>query len=673
MTVQSKLIDLNGEQLTRQEVAKRSRLAARALSNPLTAPPQEGASIDDQLVDNLIPKSVLDSSQMIVRFDNSKIPVPHDGDEWELYQRKGGDTGAGTEIAQDVFGQAVGRPAETEIPVDTSVLLDDDPNEPSTIYEYQFVVYKGEDGNGSATLWLPAAIDRYAPEQDKQTGNFYKPDFARFTNLSPGSTIDEAWLANNISLNLTVNIAYMFYRPDDTIEIYADTSYGVPGTPIYSGSLASNSISIPKDNLPVLDGAYYLWYKLIDIVGNESELSDAARFNVVRLPPPSLIDCYIPQGMSPDAIDLEDRESGVFLVVPRAINGQDDDRIRPVISNGVIPPINLGNQPLGTSSQLEFPITSSRLMDLWGSSTVEVPVTVRYELVRGTSTPIGSTTIPSSIDFSYRGPDNPDFPDRTNPAMVKVKVVGASGVDDHLSSTDRDATATISTTLVASGSTWTAVGDEIVRLWFNGTEVHSEQLTAGAPPATLTFDMDPNVVDYGLGIVIAYWTIEELGGRNVMKSEDTEVQVDPVLITMPAPQVDLYGSLISCRSLTRGTWELPVTVPIDVSYMPAGTVVTLKSQGYEDGTGTGMVGGTDFTDTHRVTDAEVTAGVFEHDIQPYMTKIRPIQPAHGTGAPRGWIKIWYTVPGVPDPSEELFKEVSLLNSSYNYCEENPTL
>ncbi|XVN15365.1 hypothetical protein QZH47_02830 [Pseudomonas corrugata] len=120
MTVQSKLIDLNGEQLTRQEVAKRSRLAARALSNPLTAPPQEGASIDDQLVDNLIPKSVLDSSQMIVRFDNSKIPVPHDDDEWELYQRKGGDTGAGTEIAQDVFGQAVGRPAETEIPVDTS-------------------------------------------------------------------------------------------------------------------------------------------------------------------------------------------------------------------------------------------------------------------------------------------------------------------------------------------------------------------------------------------------------------------------------------------------------------------------------------------------------------------------------------------------------------------------
>jgi hypothetical protein len=107
--------------------------------------------------------------------------------------------------------------------------------------------------------------------------------------------------------------------------------------------------------------------------------------------------------------------------------------------------------------------------------------------------------------------------------------------------------------------------------------------------------------------------------------------------------------------------------------MPTNTVVTVKSVGTEDASGLKEISGTEFSVTYTINGSEV-GGVFIKNIQPYVSKIKPIQPPRSSGLPNGYIKIWYevTIGGVPTKSAEFLNEVSLLNDSGNYCEGSPT-
>lgn len=666
MTVQNKIDD--GKELTLKEIAKRSRLALRTRTSRVrTVKSIDPPMIVGQIVDYLIPRTVLEPGPMIVRFQTNKITDPQDGDEYELYQQ-----GINAPIANGNLGPVAGRPPEVDISVVTTALVDDDLTKGSTTYKYQLVVYKGTDGNPDYSPWFTAEIDRYAPEQDKSTGTKFKPEAAVFTNLPARGTIDDQWLEDNSSLDLTVNIGYEFYRPDDTVTIYADTNYG-SGVAIHTQELTTNTVSIPKDKLPELDGLYYLWYVLRDVVGRDSDPALASSFNVARRPPPGLIDCEIPKGISPDVIDLEDLTSPVYVEVPYTTNGQETDRIIQSISNGTMT-VPLGSELLGTPPRtLQFQVSTSRLVALWGASTAELPITAQYNFSRGVEPLKPSAVTNSALDFTYRGPVNPVFPELENPNMTKVQVVGDSGTVNHITANDRGKPVTISTPMVEASNTWVPLGDETAKLWYNGKEVYSLALTAGTVE-TLTFVMPATEIDNaGVGKKIAYWTIEETGGRNVMKSFDTEVQVDAARVDLPAPAVQLFNGFVSCRYLTRPDFELPVTVTIDPIHMPIDTVVTLKSVGTSDAAGLNPIVGTEFSDTYMINGTEV-GGIFVRNIQPYLTKLKPIQPPHSSGLPNGYIKIWYEVniEGAPNPSLEFLNEVSLLNASFNYCEGTPT-
>ncbi|WP_445571639.1 hypothetical protein [Pseudomonas sp. E102] len=668
----------NGEVLTLKQIAERSRTALRTKnsdSGVLLNPPE----IVGQIIDDLIPKSVLDTGTMTVRFHTGDIASPHDSDEWELYERKAPDTGDGTMVADGQFGPVTGRPTELNIPVSTIALADDDASKASTTYEYQFVHYKGADGNADMSPWFPAEIDRYAPEHDKQSNMRLKPEAAIFVNLAPGQEIDDDWLANNSTLELAINVSYDFHRDDDVIHVYAGDSYGV-GTPVHTQDLTSSGeVSVPTAAIPQLDGQYYVWYVLEDVVGNISEDALASGYYVRRRPRPQLHDSYIPKGILPDVVDLEDLTSPVYVEVPYTTNGQDTDRIIPKIINGNgSTEFALGSQQLGQEAPnkvLQFPVATNRLIALWGSSTAQAAVFTEYQFSRTTENPVPSVPAESALDFSYRGPVNPIFPSLENPNMVKVTVVavGGSGTPNHITPEDRGKEATISTPLVDAASAWVPIGDEVARLWFNGVEVYSENLTAGTL-TPLTFNMSAADIDgAGVGKKIAYWTIEEDGGRNVMRSYPTEVQVDAVRVVLPAPTVRLFNGLVSCRYLDRSTYALPVTVDIDATHMPPGTVVTLKSVGTTDALGLDEIPGTDYLGTYQITGA-ATGGQFVKNIEPYLTKLKPIQPTHASGLPNGYIKIWYEVDigGVLTSSLEFLNEVSLLNNSFNYCEGTPT-
>jgi hypothetical protein len=136
--------------------------------------------------------------------------------------------------------------------------------------------------------------------------------------------------------------------------------------------------------------------------------------------------------------------------------------------------------------------------------------------------------------------------------------------------------------------------------------------------------------------------------------------------------VRLYNGFVSCRYLTRPDFELPVTVPIDSVNMPTGTAVTVRSVGTSDDAGLNHIPGTEFSVPYSINGTE-TNGVFTVNIQPYLTKLKPIQPPASAGLPNGYIKIWYeiTVGGAVNPSLEFLNEVSLLNTSNNYCEGTP--
>lgn len=665
MTVKSNVVNLDGEELTLNEVAERSRSALRttgAESGVLVDPP----SIDGQIVDDLIPLSVLDPGPMIFRFPISKIVNPHDGDAYILQHRD--KSGVVTTIASDSFGAIGNRPLEIEIPVATTSLVDDDLLRGSTAYEYRFSIVQGGTGNPDRSPWFKAEVDRTAPEQDKASGQKFQPDPPDLLNL-PASTIDDDWLDNNSALELSIHIGYPFYRPDDNIDVYAETNYGT-GTPIHSQFLTSGTVSVPKDKLPKIDGTYFIWYVLTDIVGNASEDSFSTRVAVVRLPPPGLFECVIPKGVPPDAIDLKDIETPVYINVDRATNGLDDDRVSMIIGK-TGRAFELGSLPLGTAPMLQFVATKSRILALWDNATAPVDIFARYNYLRGTDSPIPSAVFDTQLDFTYRGPVNPDFPSLENKDMDVVTVVDFEGNVDRITSKNRDEIATISTPMISGPTTWTALGDEKAKLWYDGNEIYSEDIPAGPVTGILSYDMDPNNgFDFKVGSITVYWTIEEDGGRNRMKSPDKTITVDPVLVTMPAPTVYLFdGTFVTCLSLKEESFfELPVTVQIDSAYMPAGTVVTVKSVGTTDATGNTEVPGTQFSDTYRVTGMEPN-GEFVLDVQPYLEKLKPIQPPNGSSQPNGWIKIWYEVPGVPDPSTALFNEVRFLNTSFNYCDE----
>ncbi|WP_422775895.1 hypothetical protein ACOXXE_16140 [Pseudomonas mediterranea] len=675
----SRSVNVNGEILTLRQIADRSRLALRT-STTRSGVLVETPIIVGKIVDDLIPKSILDSGTMILQFKTAEIQPPDEFDAWSLYQLA--PDGSETLVDQRAFGPIGNRPVLLDVPIPTVPLLDTDTTKGSSTYQYQFNIIWGGNTNPDPLPWVPVEIDRYAPEHDKSSGVRLKPEAAEFVNLSTGEVIDDEWLDNNTALELTVNTTYAFYREDDRIDVYAGSNYGI-GTPIHTQTLApSGEVSVPKADIPEPDGLYYIWYVLHDVVGNESEPAFASPFNVQKRPRPLLRDPVIPKGILPDVIDLADLESPVYVEVPYTINGQENDQILPLIRNANgNTSFNLPPQPLGTevpNKRLQFLLQKNVLVALWGNSTADLPVFAEYNFSRGVEGLIPSNPTESALDFTYRGPINPIFPGLENPNMVKVTVVAVNGSDtlNHITADDRGKPATISTPMVDGTSTWVPVGDELAKLWFDGQEVHSEALVAGTV-STLTYEMDAAFIDsVGVGKKIAHWTIEENGGRNRMRSLPTEVQIDAVKVDLPPPRISVFGSgsYVSCASLIRNTWALPVKVDIDPVHMPAGTVVTLKSVGTRDSLGLDPIIGTEYSDTYTILGTE-PGGEFQKNIEPYLTKIKPIQPPYSSGLPNGFIKVWYevTIGGVLTPSQEFFNEVSLLNTSHNYCEGTPTL
>lgn len=662
----------NGKPQSAVALGKSSRLALRT-SNVNVGVRLADPEFVGLLPGRLLPKTIIDSGTAQVRFLTSTILTPEDNDLYELYQRKG-PGGTETMIADDDLGLVAGRQTEVLISVPTAALLDDDVNKFSTRWEFQLSVLNGKNCNRDDSNWFTVEIDRNPPEVDKGSGTKFQPERAVYLNL-PNKTVDDAWLANNEFLQISINRSYEFYNASDTIHVYSGPTYGT-GKLLHTQRLTADTVEVPSAELPKTNSREYLWYTLTDATGNISELAVANDYQISREPLPIFHDCEFPQGISPDPIDLNDLQGTVYLNVKRPDNAQDTDRIAAAVTNGTLS-VGLGIRVLGAATVLQFPITTSRLLALWDNATAAVTINGSYKFFRGTDPEVAPPGTASEINLLAPGPSNPGFPDIKNPNMVEVTVVGASGTKNHITASDRLADITFSTPMIKTGDTWVPVAGDIARFLINGEEIADFALTAGDTDP-LTHTMKPDEFDAIIGAPgqkQACWTIENSAtSPAVTESLNTAVQVDLAKVDLVAPTVTLFNGYVSCAYLTRPDRELPVTVTIDAVNMPKDTVVTVYSEGYEDPLGTKKILGTEFSDTYTVLGTENPAE-FVLNVKPYLTKLKPIQPPFSSGLPNGYIKVWYSIliSGAPNPSEEFFNEVSLLNSSNNYCEGTPTI
>ncbi len=671
---------------TAQMVAKQSRLNYRSFNLPAPKANNPAPEIDGLIDGGRVPKVLMDTPALTVKLMGVLDENDRDSAELVLYdQRNGDDPEGGVVIGTEVFLPPLPRTYPIDFPLPTADLPDDDKGNDSTFYKLRFRIYGGGTGNPDNSDPLEVRADRFAPYQSKVDGVRSSGPKPTYRNV-PGDVIDDAWLKANTELQLTIDPSYPFYRTNDTVRVFVSDTYSdtAPPTPTYSTKMpASGLVNVPVANLgSPTTGKYYVYYNLTDSVGNISKVSFANALEVNLRPEPEMGIPTIPKAVLPDVLDLKEFDSLVYVFVEVKLHWLDTDDILLCVNSDSSPVKQL---KVGSGTQLRFTLNYIHLKHLITDPYALVDTKLYYYLKRGIDTPRKSLEQPFTFDHTYRGPVNPNLPELENAEMVPVDVLGDSATLNHVTAADRGKPVTIKTTVQKPGGTWVSYGDEIARLWFDGKEVTNIPLMGGPVPL-LTFDMASTVIDAaGPGKKIAQWSIEEGGGRNVMFSPKTEVTIDEVSVTFPQPTVPIYEvddgaggrkRVVNCRSVAgSGTNRLlPVTVIIDPVHMPIGSTVMVHSVGTEDPAGLVEIPGTEFSEGYPINGGEV-GGVFQVNIQPYLTKIKPIQPTRASGLPNGYIKIWYIVMvnGKPEKSIEFLNEVALLNPAGNYCEGTPTL
>ncbi|ROM94323.1 hypothetical protein [Pseudomonas brassicacearum] len=696
MTVNEKLTS----KLTQQRLAEQVRNNHRSFNSAIQPELHPAPKIGGLVGDGLLTKALLDQTNVTVVVES--LNEYNDGDSGKLQlldpskMVQNPDEPDGPLIPLVVYeGVPQDLPTTKEgypqfFPLPSDELVDYDKVHPATRYQVRLVVNQGNTGNDVSSKALDIGVDRHAPYQSKQDGSYLRPVKSGVLNVP--DDIDDQWLENNTHLELKVDAGYQFYSSSDRIHISISTAEPGADDPlpnvVFSGNLAGDGlVSIPvKDFEDEVknDGSIFVSYKIADEVGNDSKISFNALIQVLLRPQPEFKKPRIPIVGEGGTLDFKTLESKVYVYVDRGNHWNPTDKILLKLrrtSDGAT--FDVAELPVGTGNLLRFELTYLHLKLLPIDDETLTSTEVFYELKRGIETPRPSPAIGFITDLTKAGPVNPDLPSLTNPNMVKVGVTGASGTLNHITGPDRGKPVTIQTPMKKAGDPWVILGSEIAQLWYNGVMVHELALTG--IETELTHDMSASTIDdQGTGKKYAWWTIQGDMSANKWLSEKTEVTVDAEIVEFDAPTAPTFPitddgvrkNVVNCKSLivVGSDRQLVVTVPINATYMPAGSTVEVRSVGTTDRLGFEPIESTRFSEPHTITDSDVTAGEFKVNIKPYVTKIKPIQPTLDSGLLNGAVKIWYVVEvnGVPVPSDEFLREVRLLASGL-YCEGTPTL
>lgn len=548
---------------------------------------------------------------------------------------------------------------------------------PETPTEYELIYQLFANGNNpTPAVTTEYKIDKTKPYQTKTPASDFSPPAAAFpVDLPPSKDIDDAYLgANPTGIEITVTLAGNA-DPTDVCDVY----WGIPSDPAYATPVMAD-ITLPADGKILMpttifqnstEGLNTLTFIVKDLAGNISRRSRPDQRNIRRLAPPVPLPPVVPLADGTDGdtlIDLADCKLGVTIEVTVPQPSTPADTISATWQG-----IDLPEQRVGTDTTLVFNVDYVNVIKAaYGATDGPVPTTIRYQMFRGSGTPIATQQVAIEVDISYPGPVNPDEPSDINPNLELPRLVSSQGVDNKLDDNDHGKDAEIFIQLYAAPPTEAA---QSITAFYDDQALSPPYLLRPGEQGT---EIGPIIVPWSIiekkqnADVKIKWQLTAVGGANPVCSREETVVVDITKVDLPKVQVQgLIFDEISCPTLNflpaddpsypgDGTnrRNLKVIIPFSSSLLD-GRTVTLKWEGYEDEGATLPISGTSVTKDIPIVGTVPPEGI-ETDIGAYMTHFKPVSDGYG--------KLTYTISSVVPESDPATHYVFLLDNDGDYCE-----
>ncbi|QIB03551.1 hypothetical protein GZ982_02250 [Pseudomonas fluorescens] len=525
-------------------------------------------------------------------------------------------------------------------------------------------------------------IDRRAHYQPNPGGPKNQPPLTTATpTYPPDNIIDNAYLSSlpNGTWELVVGTQGLasgdkcyFYISRNYTELNTDEPINPPPYTLpLTGKFEVDSGTLR--GLPA--GAVYVYYRLVDAVGNESRLSVPKGLKIMFSPSPVLEAPRVPLASSGTdrLIDLKDCAvpGGVTVEVDRVDNVEDTDEIQVNWNNTVV-----DTKAFGTATKLVFPVSFDIISDDYykdGDDTQEdVPVTVKATLLQG-ATPLSESFVDIFSNIYVPGPTPVD--PGPNDGLNEPNVT-STDVDNVIEIEDYGVDQIITIVLWTDPDKPVKDGQQIIAAYEGVRLPDVAFLNAG--DTSVTIELPWTVINgAGLGDKSLQYFLSDIGGTNENPSPIQTVTNNALVVNMDPPDITTrYPNLVRCGDLQRNTFNAVFTIPGNTEHLLVGREVTLHAQGYRDAAHTEEAPDTDFSSPtpHTIVDGEPESG-FTMTVSPYDPVIRnipepppdPVEP----GDYIGYWKVWYTVKinATDHPSAEYDATVRLVNANGEYCED----
>lgn len=610
---------------------------------------------------------------------NYTIPLPtepEDPDDMIEFKirEKGTTTWMDIEPMQ-VLGPIAGRtwPLLKTIPINPWMVEKNTPEFP-TEYEIKYVYWYAAVNEGNSEI-ITYGIDRTAPYRVKQPPSNLSPKAATFpVDLPPTAVIDEAYIGNNPSGITLTAAAYGNYHATDILRAWVGRAPDpVRDQPVLEIPLpSSREFTIPIDVfVNAEEGVNTVIYRVRDLVGHLSKVSNPASREVKRNADPTVFEPPVVPLASDDLIDLADCHLGVKLEATVPTPNAPTDTLM-----GYWDTEELGEKLVSTAvdGKLVWDVPYSIIKKVYGNTDGDEETEFSYAMFRG-NRHIGGNEDKTFVNIHYIGPPNPNEPDPVSPGLEQPVLTFTGGSTDEVAETDFGQDATISIKLFAAPPTeegW------LVTIYYNNVQVGTPiALIPGQEDNILTRTLPwDTIFAQGIGDKPLHWVLHTALNPNPTGCVPKDIPVAAFPIQTPAPSVqNLAGPLrrIGCSTLNfvppgDGTTRRNLTVIIPKSaYTVLGETITLRFAAYTDTTPPELVPGTEITADLPVPDPYPNAGALV-DIGVYAIHFKP---ANRTNA-----VLTYSITragATPTPPSAEAKHFMLFtNSEGQYCEEvNP--
>ncbi|WP_341959496.1 hypothetical protein [Pseudomonas sp. RC10] len=514
--------------------------------------------------------------------------------------------------------------------------------------------------NGTRTLsdTTTFIIDKTPPNANQS------PSALTFSDASIVSNgITAEYLAANGGVDVTI-APYRDKQLGDSLELYVHNENTVPTDPVFvSGLDASQTVKVPTNAFDGLrDGMIYMYYRLVDKVGNRGAVSDNAETGLFIKPLPvvPLAAPLVPRIDNDKVLNLDDVLLGENLVeIPLYGNWLEGDQL--ILTWGTSP-VQVVHEMTSAQDPIVLNVSYTVILaPAYGTGPGKVATPISYVVKRGNRT-FGSAVTPIDVDFFVPGPVNPDRPKPVNPSLAQVTArgTGPNPRDNVLGADDANLPVDVSFDLYSPIGT----GEQIILYWYSlDHPVGTFSPVSGTPGDVYTFSVawdDIKDLPSSSEVPVFYTVGLADGTGNIEMCIPTLVDVTAALpIILAEPQfpdaVTLpNGELIlNCDSFVGPDQAVNVNVPGNAPLLAGGETLTFSWQPYTDRLGATPAGSP--IEHDKTITADEAANGFAEVFTPFSTHIEP-------AGRNGSVKLTYTSDTVPPMEGSLLIRVSSVNA-----------